>query len=238
MTDLARPADSLYKLMLVGGIVLAICFVIFPVIFFQRASMGYLDERQAERELPAHEQFTKERLESLDKYKQESADKKNKLEAQLQKLNSGPNASGNVSTVDKLQSRLDEAERKLESIEKDSSELRLNLELKRKNAEYEKELGTNQRRDSRVFMVAGAVAAFICLLISFIGFWQWRKPLKLQARLIAREAEAKLGASTEPNNQIEQKPPMQLTEVAESTPSEPIPVDLSQTTKQVHSKTR
>jgi len=238
MTDLVKPADNLYKFMLVGGIVLAICFIIFPVVFFQRASIGYLDERRAERELPVHEQFTKERLESLDRHKQEATAKKNELEAQLQRFNSGSNASGNSSEVDKLQSRLDEAERKIESIEKDSSELELNLELRRKNAEYEKDLGRNERRDSRVFMMAGGVTAFICLLISFMGFWQWRKPLKLQARLIARQAEAKLGATTESDNQIEPKPPIQLPEVAVSTPSQPIPVDLSQTTKQADPKTR
>ncbi|HEX6043277.1 MAG TPA: hypothetical protein VFZ22_02215 [Pyrinomonadaceae bacterium] len=212
MTDPIKPADSLYKIMIVGGIVLAICFVIFPVLFFQRASMGILDERQAERELPVYEQFVKERLESIDKHKQEAIDKKTRLEAQLKKLN--PESS----EVEKLRSRIDEADRNIESKEKDSSELRLNLELKRKNAEHEKEHGQNWRRDSRVFMVAGCVTAFIFLLISFIGFWQWRKPLKLQARLIA-------------NNEIEEKPPIALPEVAESNPAQPIPVDVAQTTK-------
>lgn len=229
MTDsLKSSTESPHKFLAVGGILLATCSIIFPGLFFERASTGYLDERLARDQLQVYEKLTPERLATLDIRKQQAFNDKNNLEAQLDKLNPGPNVPANSSAVDKLETQLGEVKREIKSIEDESHQLSLDLELRRVNAKHEEDFSFNRRRNSRVFMVAGGIMAVIGLLISFMGCWQWRKRLRRQPELIAKEAEPKLEGATESTNQIEQKPPAQLPEVAVSTPSQPIPVDVVQ----------
>jgi hypothetical protein len=84
MMDPLKPTDSLHKFMGVGGFLLAICSVIFPVWFFYRTSVEYLAQLRTYDELQVHEKFTGERLTTLDNRKREIVDEKNKLQAQLE----------------------------------------------------------------------------------------------------------------------------------------------------------
>jgi hypothetical protein len=96
MMDPLKPTDNLHKFMGVGGLFLTICCVIFPVLFFHRTSMEYLAQLRARDEWQVHEKFITERLTTLD-------NRKNKLHAQLDKLNSGSKTPGNSVEVDKLE---------------------------------------------------------------------------------------------------------------------------------------
>jgi hypothetical protein len=186
MMDHLKPTDNLHKFMGVGGLFLAICCVIFPVLFFHRTSMEYLAQVRARDEWQVHEKFITERLKTLD-------NRKNKLHAQLDKLNSGSKVPSNSVEVDKLESRIEE---QIESIEDTSRELSLDLELRRKAAENDVTLSINRRRDSRVVLLLGMIAALICSFVSFIGFGNWWKRLR-RFRIEAIEAEAQLQAKTE-----------------------------------------
>ena len=201
--DFLKPTDNLYKFMGVGGIVLAISCIIFPVLFFQQTSMEYLAQLRSSDNWQVHERFTTERLTTLDIRKRQAADEKNKLQAQLDKLNSGSNAPGSSDEVDKLESRIKEVNRQIESIEDSSHELNLDLALRRANAKYEETVSTNRRRDSRVVLQLGLIAAIICCFVSFIGFWHWWKRLR-RFRVEEIVAEAQLQAKTEPDNTLEQ----------------------------------
>jgi len=209
MTDpLKPPTDNRYNLMVVGGIVLGVSCVIFPVLLFLRTSMEYLTEYRASEELRVHEKFSTERSATLGIRKQQAAELKNKLQAQLKKLNPESRSPGNSGEVDKLDSRINEANSRIESIEDALHELSLNLELRRSNSDYEKTVSTNRRRNSRVVLLVGGITALIWF-VYFIGFWNRRKRAqRFQARIVAVEAEAQRQAKTAAGNKVEPATPL------------------------------
>jgi len=223
MMDLLKPpTDNLYKFMTVGGIVLTVVGVIFPPMFFQQTAMEYLAHLHGRDELKVHEKFTKERLETLELRKQQTADEKNKLQQRLNQLTSGSRVSGNSGEIDKLESRIKETDRQLESIADASYQANLDLGLKEAQTKYEETVSINRRRDSRYFMVIGWVVALIGLYFSIIGFRRWHKRLQqFQDRMVENEAGGALKAKTEATNEVEQgKPVIKPTQVEIGKPTQ------------------
>ena len=205
MYRLKLPSDNLHKLMAVGGILLTVSCLIFPAFFFLRTGIGYLALLRAGDEWRVYEDFSNQRLEMLKKRKQETADGRGDLQAQLNKLCPRAKVSGNSSGCDKLQIRIDEADHKIESIEDASQELSFNLELRRVNARNDEILSANRSRDSRFVLVMGWIVALSCSVVSFIGFRHWRKQVKqFQAHRAAMAADAKRQAKTEADKKREQ----------------------------------
>lgn len=229
MIDIFKPpTDNLYKFMGVSGIVLIVAGFILPPVLFRETGMEYLAQLRSREELKVHEEFTKQRLQTLDLRQQRAIDEKNKLQKRLNGLDSASNSG----EVDKLEGRIKEANREIESIADASHELSLNLALKQAQTKNEETVSINRRRDSRLVVGLGWVVALIGVGFSVFGFWWWYKRLqKLQDGLVAKEAEEKLAAPTETNNRIEQKAPPQPGEVTVSKPAQPTKIDLSQPTK-------
>jgi hypothetical protein len=222
------PTDNLYKFMALGGIVLFVAGVFVPPMVFQQTGMEYLAKLRGSDELRVHEEFTNQRLETLNLRAQRAIEEKNKLQKRLDELNSASNSAA----VDKLDGQIKAAHREIESIEDSSHELSLNLALKRAQIKYEDTVSVNRRLISRVVLVAGWGLGLFGLIVSVIGFYWWYKHLqRFQDRLVAQEAEAQLGATTESNKQIEQKAPIQPTEVTVGKPTQPTQVDVPQPTK-------
>jgi len=205
MYRLKPTTDNLHKLMAVGGVLLTVSCLIFPAFFFLRTGIGYLALLRAGEEWRVYECFSKKRLEMLDKRKQETTVGRNKLQEQLAKRCSESKVAGNSGGCDKLQSRINEADHKIESIEDASHELSFNLALREVNALQDETLSANRSRDSRFVIVMGWIAAFFCSFVSFIGFRHWWKRVKqFQAHRVAIAADAQRQARTEADKKREQ----------------------------------
>lgn len=208
MDLLKPPTDNLYKFMAVGGIVLAVVCIIFPSMFFLQTSAEYLAYLRGRDELKVHEKFTKERLETLELRKQQTTDEKNKLEERLNQLTSPPRASGNSGEIEKLDSRIKEINRQLETLADASDQAKLDLGLKQAQIKHEETVSINRRRDSRYFVLFGWIVAVIGLYGSIIGFRRWDKRLQqFLDRILEKEAGGALKAKTEASNEVEQSPP-------------------------------
>jgi hypothetical protein len=178
MMNPPKPGDNLHKFMGLGGLFLALCFFILPALFFYRTSIEYLAQLRTSDKLQVHEKFTKERLTTLDNRKHQTINEKNKLEARLDKLNAASKASGNSIEIDKLQSRLDEVNLEIKSIEDTSYQMSFDLALRQIDAKNDEQLSINQRRNSRVVLVLGVIMGIGFSVTSFKGFKQWRRRLK------------------------------------------------------------
>lgn len=201
------PTDNLYKFMAVGGIVLIVAGVLGPPVFFQQTGMEYLAQLRGSEELRVQEKFTNEQLETLKLREQQAKDQKDKLQKRLEALKAPPNSS----EVEKLEGRIKEANHEIESIADSAHDLSLNLELKRAQTNYEETVSVNRLAMSRLFVLVGWVAGIVGAGISIIGFRRWYKRLqKFQDQVVAKEAEAKLGANAA-NEQIQMVQPNQPT---------------------------
>jgi hypothetical protein len=198
MTNLSQPQDNLYKYMAVSGIVLIIAGFIGPPVFFQQTEMEYVTQLRGTDELKLHEKFTRQRLETLRLRGDRAKDELNKLQKRMEELKPAPDSA----EADKLEGRIKEANREIDSIADASYELSLNLALKQAQIESEETVSFNRRRTARLFVLIGWIAGLLGLCISFIGFRRWYIRLqKYQDLLAAKEAEAKLAAATNANKQ-------------------------------------
>ena len=226
--DITPPTDNLYKFMAVGGLVLIIAGVTVPPVFFQQTGFEYLAQLRGSDELKVHQEFARQRQETLNHREQQARDEKQKLQKRLDELNS----SSNSADVEKLEGRIKETNREIESIEDATHELQLNLALKQAQIRYEDTVSFNRRYISRFFLFLGWIVGLLGIFISFIGFRRWYKRYqKYQDLLAAKEAEAKLAAPIETNKKSEEKRPAPPVEVAVSKPAEPTPVNVPQPTK-------
>jgi hypothetical protein len=209
MMDLLKPpTDNLYKFQAVGGIALTLAGFIFPILFFLQTGMEYLGQLRGRDEFKVHEEFTKQRRQTLELRKQQAADEKNKLLKRLNQLTSAPQEGHNSGEIDKLDTRIRDTDRQLELLADALHEANLNLALKEAQIKNEETVSFNRRRNSRYFMVIGIVIAGIGLFYTYIGFRRWGKRLQLfQDIIVQKEAEAKLKAKTEIINQVEQGTP-------------------------------
>jgi DNA repair exonuclease SbcCD ATPase subunit len=216
---LKPPTDNLYKFMAVAGTVLVIAGL-YPALFFHQTGMEYLAYIRSSNEAKEHAKFTQERLATLDTRKQQAEGEKNELQAQLHKLNSGLSAAGNSAQIDKLESRINEADRRIESIEDAAHELRLDLALKQAHVRSEETVSLNRASDARFAVLVGWCVALTGAFLAFRGFFRWDRKLQhFQDRIVEKEAEAQLKATTETVDNVKHatpKPPQ--VEVAE--PSE------------------
>jgi hypothetical protein len=194
MMDLLKPpTDNLYKFIAVSGVVLIVAGLAYPPVFFHQTGMEYLTQVRSSKELEVHEKFIKERLETLNLRQQQAIDEKTKLQKRLNELNSAARST----EVDKLEGRIKEANREIESIADASHELKLNLALKQAQTESEETVSLNNRRDSRLIILVGWGAALFGLFFAGLGFRLWHKRLqKFQDQLVEKEATAKLATNT------------------------------------------
>lgn len=226
--DITPPTDNLYKFMAVGGIVLIVAGFIFPPVLFRETGMEYLAQLRGKNELKVHEEFTRQRSQTLDSRKQQAIDEKSELQKRL-------DSASNSAEVDRLEGRIKEANRAIESMEDASQELNLNLALKQAQIQNEATVSFNRQRDSRRIMLLGWIVALIGLGFSFFGFRWWYKHLQwFQDLQVAREAEetgATVRASTMANQKFEQRPSLEPTQEPVSSLRQPTQVDLPQPTK-------
>ena len=217
---LKPPTDNLYKFMAVAGIVLVVAGL-YPVLFFQQTGVEYLAYVRSSNEAKEHAKFTKERLATLDTRKQQAEGEKNKLQAQLDKLRSGSSAAVNSTQIDKLENRIDETDRRIESIDDAAHELRLNLALKQAHVKSEETVSLNRRSDARFAVLVGWFFAFIGAFLAFRGFFRWdRKLQRFQDRIVEKEAQAQLRAITETADNVKQETHPKPTQVEAAEPAE------------------
>ena len=179
-----------------GGLFLALCFVILPALFFYRVSNEYLAQLRASDELPVYEKYTTERLTTLENRKNQTAAQKNKLQEQLDKLTAESKGPANSVELDKLQSRLDEVNRELKSIEDNSFQMSFDLALRQIDAKNDEQLSINQSRNARVLLVLGVILGIAFSVVSIKGFKQWGKRLK-GVLIEETEADAQIQAKTQ-----------------------------------------
>lgn len=202
MSIFTPPTDNLYKFMALSGIVLIIAFIV-PLLFFHQTGMEYLEQVRGSKELEVQEKFVNQRLETLKLRDKEAKDEKQELQKRL----AGLNPASNSTEIDKLEVRIKEANREIDSIADSSYELSLNLALKQAQVNSEETVSLNRRRDSRVAIVVGAIWVILGFFLSVFGFPLWYIKLQRhQDRVVKKEAEDKL-ASAAANKQIEQMPP-------------------------------
>jgi hypothetical protein len=164
--------------------------------------MEYLAQLRSSDELEVHEKFINQRLETLKVREQQAINEKNKLQKRLDGLNSVSDSA----EVDRLEGRIKEANREIESIADSSHELSLNLALKRAQIKYEETVSFNGRRDARVVLVLGWFLGVIGAALAIVGFPLWYKKLqRYQDRVVKKEAEDKLSAAPA-KQQVEQEP--------------------------------
>lgn len=89
MSIFTPPTDNLYKFMALSGIVLIAAFIV-PLLFFYQAGMEYLQQLRGSRELQAQERLVNERLETLNRRKENRNEELQKL---LELVKSAPNPS-------------------------------------------------------------------------------------------------------------------------------------------------
>jgi hypothetical protein len=192
MDVLQPPTDNLYKFLAVSGVVLFIAGMFGPLVLFQQTGMEYLEQLRGSEELQVQEKFTNERLETLKQRELQATEEKKKLQKRLDGLKAAPNSP----EVDKLEGRIKEANREIESITDSAHDLSLNLALKRAQTNYEETVSVNRRAISRLVLRVGWIIGLIGAATSIIGFRRWYKRLqKFQDRVVAKEAEAKLGTN-------------------------------------------
>lgn len=162
--------------------------------------MEYLAQLRGSDELRVHEEFVKQRLEVLKLREQQAIDEKNKLQQRLD----GLNAASNSTEVEKLEGRVKEANREIQSIADSSRELSFNLELKRAQVKSEETVSVNRSRDSRVLLVLGWIVGIIGAILAVTGFRLWYKRLQwFQDRAVVKEAEGtKEAEDTKPTEDI------------------------------------
>jgi len=192
MDVLQPPTDNLYKFLAVSGVVLFIAGMFAPLVLFQQTGMEYLEQLRGSEELQVQEKFTNERLETLKQRELQATEEKKKLQKRLDGLKAAPNSP----EVDKLEGRIKETNREIESIADSAHDLSLNLALKRAQTNYEETVSVNRRAISRLVLRVGWIIGLIGAATSIIGFRRWYKRLqKFQDRVVAKEAEAKLGTN-------------------------------------------
>jgi hypothetical protein len=175
--------------MAVGGIVLFVAGFFVPLTFFRQSGMEYLAYLKGSDELKVHEKFTKLRLETLERRRQQAADEKDNLQRRLIKLDSS-NASGNDVEIEKLENRIKEADRQIESIVDASYQATLEFELKQIQTKSEETVSINQRRDSRLFIIAGWVIALLGALLTCTGLYRWNQRVQVfEDRKLKKEAD-------------------------------------------------
>lgn len=203
MSIFTPPTDNLYKFVALSGIVLFLAGFLIPPVFFQETGMEYLKQLRGSDELQVQERFVNQRLETLKLRERQAIDERDKLQRRLVELN----AASNSPEVEKLEGRIKEANREVQSIADASYELSLSLELKRAQVNSEDTVSFNRRRDSRVFLVGGWIVGFIGFFIfAPIGFVLWYKKLQRHQDLVcAKEAQDKLAAAPA-NKRIEREP--------------------------------
>ncbi|HKR15386.1 MAG TPA: hypothetical protein VJT15_25190 [Pyrinomonadaceae bacterium] len=203
MSIFTPPTDNLYKFVALSGIVLFLAGFLIPPVFFQETGMEYLKQLRGSDELQVQERFVNQRLETLKLRERQAIDERDKLQKRLVELN----AASNSPEVEKLEGRIKEANREVQSIADASYELSLSLELKRAQVNSEDTVSFNRRRDSRVFLVGGWIVGFIGFFIfAPIGFVLWYKKLQRHQDLVcAKEAQDKLAAAPA-NKRIEREP--------------------------------
>lgn len=204
MMDLLKPpTDNLYKFQAVGGIALIVAGLIFPVLFFLQTGMEYLAQLRGRDEFNVQETFTKERLKALKDREQQAVREKNELEQRLNQPTSASTVSGNSGEIEKLESRIKETNRQIESIADASHEASLDLELKRAQVKNAETVIFNRRRDSRYLLVVGLVIIGIGLYYLFVGFRRWGKRLqRFQDIIVEKEAKEALDANTEASHEV------------------------------------
>lgn len=154
------------------------------------------------KELEVQEKFTNQRLEALKLREQQAINEKSKLQERLGRLNSASNSE----EVDKLEGRIKDANREIESIADSSHELSSNLALKRAQNKYDETVSFNNQRDARVLLVLGWLLGITGAVLAIIGFPLWY--FKLQRhndRVVKKEADDRL-SSDPAKQQIEKKP--------------------------------
>jgi hypothetical protein len=197
MSIFTPPTDNLYKFLAVSGVVLIVAGAYYPPVFFRQTGMEYLEQLRGSKELEVQEEFGKERLETLELREQQALDQKNKLQKRLAELKS----SSNSTEVDKLEGRVKEANREIESIVDSASELRLNLAMKRAQVKHEETVSINGRRDSRLVLIVGGVGVLIGIFFAVAGFCLWYKKVqRFQDRVVTKETRTKV--ATVANEQI------------------------------------
>ena len=219
MMDLLKPpTDNLYKFQAVGGIALIVAGLIFPILFFLQTGMEYLVQLRDRDEFKVLETFTKERLKTLKDREQQAIREKNELEQRLNQLVSASRVSGNSGEIEKLESRIKETNRQIESIADASHEASLNLGLKQAQVNNAGTVSFNRRRDSRYLLVVGLVVIGIGLYYLFIGFRRWGKRLQqFQDIIVEKEAKDALQAKTEASNEV--PPAVKSTQVEVTEPT-------------------
>ena len=202
MSIFTPPTDNLYKFVALSGIVLFLAGFLIPPVSFQETGMEYLKQLRGSDELQVQERFVNQRLETLKLRERQATDERDKLQKRLVELN----AASNSTEVEKLEGRIKEANREVQSIADASYELSLSLELKRAQVNFEDTVSFNRTRDSRVFLVGGWIVGLIGFFIAPIGFVLWYKKLQRHQDLMcAKEAQDKLAAAP-PDKQIKPEP--------------------------------
>lgn len=202
MSPFTPPTDNLYKFLALFGLVLIVAFI-FPLVFFHKTGMDYLEQLRRSKEFNEHEQSVKQRLEALKFRQQQSQDRRSVLQKRLETMNSASNST----EVDKLEGLIKEVNREIESIDDSYNELSLNLALRRAQITYEETVNFNLRRDSRVYLYAGLFGVVVGSALSFFGFRLWYRKLQMYLdQIVKKEAEEKLSPALA-KQPIEQGPP-------------------------------
>lgn len=203
MSIFTPPTDNLYKFVALSGIVLFLAGFLIPSVFFQETGMEFLEQLRGSDELRVQEEFVKQRLETLE-------GRGNEARAQRDKLQNELKTASNPTQIEKLEDRIKEVNREIQSIADASYELRLNLELKRAQVKSDETVSYNRRRDSRVLLVGGWIVGLIGFVIAPLGFVLWYRKLQRHQDLLAeQEAEEKLAAASAAKELIRKTSPNQ-----------------------------
>lgn len=187
---ISPPTDNLYKFMAVGGIALIIAGFLVPPSFFLQSGQEYLTFLRGHDELRVHEKFTKLRLETLSRRREQAEREKAKLLERRSKLTFSAHGTSVTGDIDQLDNRIKEIDVQLESIWDASYQASLDLELKQAQDRSEETVSINQRRNSVYFMVGGWVIGVFGIVLTFFGMLLWKNRLQvLEDRKLRKEAE-------------------------------------------------